>query len=177
MKTILDNAEFQQKLQKIASEIIESTDDINNTVLMGICTEGIPISLQIAEMIKEKTGVLPSCGIIDVTLYRDDLGKHATPVIKETKIPCSIDDKEIILVDDVLYTGRTTRAAMDQMIDFGRPQKIKLAVLIDRGGRELPIEANFVGQKLENINNDDEVIVKTHDVDGENSVSIIKREK
>ncbi len=177
MKKIINNNKFANLLQQISAEIIASTEDINNTILMGICTEGIPISLQIAEMIKEKTGILPACGIIDITLYRDDLDRHTTPIIKETKIPCSIDDKEIILVDDVLYTGRTTRAAMDQMIDFGRPKKIKLAVLIDRGGRELPIEANFIGQKLDDVNNDDQIIVKTQNVDGENSVSIIKREK
>lgn len=177
MIKIVDNDLFNKLLQNISSEIIATTENISNTVLMGICTEGIPLSLKIAAIIKEKTGILPACGIIDVTLYRDDLGQHATPIIKETKIPCNIDDKEIILVDDVLYTGRTTRAAIDQMMDFGRPQKIKLAVIIDRGGRELPIEANFIGQKLEDIKDKDQIIVKTQDVDGENSVSIITREQ
>jgi pyrimidine operon attenuation protein / uracil phosphoribosyltransferase len=148
-KTILEGVEITRILSRIAHEIIERNRGVENLVLIGIQTGGVYLAHRIGKKLKEIEGETLPVGELDVTLYRDDLaGKKTPPVVSVTKIPVDIKDKKVILVDDVLFTGRTIRAAMDELIDFGRPREIQLAVLIDRGHRELPIRANYIGKSL-----------------------------
>ena len=138
-------------LVRIAHEIVERNRGIEELALVGIRTRGVPIARRIARAIGEINGHQMPTGALDITLYRDDLMRHAVgpqPLVRRTEIPFSIDDKRILLVDDVLYTGRTIRAALDALIDFGRPKAIQLVVLVDRGHRELPIKADYVGKNL-----------------------------
>ncbi|RMG61290.1 MAG: bifunctional pyr operon transcriptional regulator/uracil phosphoribosyltransferase PyrR [Deltaproteobacteria bacterium] len=148
-KVIMDGKSIDRALSRIAHEILERNKGADDLIIIGICTGGIPLARIIVDKIKKIEGVEVPSGYIDITLYRDDLsriGYH--PKLKKTEIPGSIDDKTIVLVDDVLYTGRTIRAAMDALIDFGRPKAIQLAILVDRGHRELPIRADFVGRNV-----------------------------
>jgi pyrimidine operon attenuation protein/uracil phosphoribosyltransferase len=134
---------------RIAHEIVERNKGIDDLVLVGIRRRGVPLATRIAEKIKEFEGRTPTLGSLDITLYRDDLSTVAhQPVVGSTEIPVDIAGKVVVLVDDVLYTGRTVRAAMDAIIDFGRPRAIQLAVVIDRGHRELPIRADYVGKNV-----------------------------
>ncbi len=148
-KELLDAADLDRTISRIANEIIEKNKGIKEIILIGIRTRGVPLAERIAEKIMKIEKNKPPIGIVDITLYRDDLTTiAASPLVRKTEIPFNITGKCVILVDDVLYTGRTVRAAMDALIDFGRPKKIQLAVLIDRGHRELPIQADFVGKKI-----------------------------
>lgn len=148
-KLIMDSLEIQRTLRRISHEIIEKNKGTDGLVLVGIRTGGVHIARRIALYIKEIEGVDIPVGILDITLYRDDLStRKEQPVVKKTEIPFSIEDKKIILVDDVLFTGRSVRAALDGLIDFGRPGTIQLAVLIDRGHRELPVKADYVGKNI-----------------------------
>lgn len=148
-KLIMDSLEIQRTLKRISHEIIEKNKGTDGLVLVGIRTGGVHIARRIALYIKEIEGVDIPVGILDITLYRDDLStRKEQPVVKKTEIPFSIEDKKIILVDDVLFTGRSVRAALDGLIDFGRPGTIQLAVLIDRGHRELPVKADYVGKNI-----------------------------
>ncbi len=138
-------------LTRIAHEIVERNRGIEELALVGIRTRGVPIARRIAQSLREIAGHDVPTGALDITLYRDDLMRQPVgpqPVVHRTEIPFSIDDKRILLVDDVLYTGRTIRAALDALIDFGRPQSIQLIVLVDRGHRELPIKPDYVGKNL-----------------------------
>ncbi|OPY11098.1 MAG: Bifunctional protein pyrR [Syntrophus sp. PtaU1.Bin005] len=148
-KLVMDAAEIDRSLTRIAYEILEKNKGVTDLVLVGIRTGGVFLAERLQKKIFDIEGVkVPSC-ILDITMYRDDLlSAHRKPRIMKTEIPFSLDKKKAILVDDVLFTGRTIRAAMDALIDFGRPQSIQLAVLIDRGHRELPIRADFVGANL-----------------------------
>jgi len=168
---ILDSTGVNRAITRLSHEIIESNKGVANLALVGIRSGGVILSQMIAERIKEIEGVTVPVGIIDITLYRDDLsvGTHH-PTLRSTEIDFSIDDRVIVLVDDVLYTGRTVRAAMDELIDFGRPKMIKLAVLVDRGHRELPIKADFVGKNIPTSRND---VIKAK-LDEEIAVDIIK---
>ena len=144
---ILQKNDIDRMLTRITHEILEEHRGAENLGLIGIQTRGVHIARRIKNIINKIEGVKIPVGILDITLYRDDwTRKSRHPVVKATDIPFAVNDKKIILVDDVLFTGRTTRAAMDAMIDFGRPERIELAVLIDRGHRELPIMANYVGK-------------------------------
>jgi len=146
---IMDGVRMKRALSRLASEIVEDNQGAKNLYLVGIRRRGVPIAERLAEKIKELEGVAPAFGILDITLYRDDLSTvGANPIVNRTELDADIEDKNIILIDDVLYTGRTIRAALDQLMDFGRPRKVQLAVLIDRGRehRELPIQADFVGK-------------------------------
>jgi len=146
---VMDEAQMDRALSRLAHEIVESNDDLHNLVLLGIPTRGGPIALRLGGRIEEITGVKVAHGTVDATLYRDDIGiKQDQPSLKKTDIPVSIDDKVVIIVDDVLFTGRTIRAAMNALMDFGRPHCIRLAVLVDRGHRELPIKADYVGKNI-----------------------------
>jgi len=146
---IMDEQGIQRALVRIAHEIIEKNKGISDTGLVGIRTRGVPLAERIAKEIKKIEGDSLPVGILDITLYRDDLSTLAyQPILHETKIPFDINNKKIILVDDVLFTGRTVRAALDAIIDIGRPTLIQLAVLIDRGHRELPIRADYVGKNV-----------------------------
>jgi pyrimidine operon attenuation protein/uracil phosphoribosyltransferase len=149
MKTLLDGKGVERVLSRLTHEIIEKNKGAGQIVLVGIASGGIPLSQVIRGKIQVIEGVDVPTGFVDISLYRDDLARAGYQVrMKRTEIPFSIDDKKVILVDDVLYTGRTIRAAMDALIDFGRPRNIQLAVLIDRGHRELPIRADFVGRNV-----------------------------
>lgn len=146
---IMDDKKILRALNRLAMEIIERNKDLGNVVIIGIRTRGVHFAYRLAKIIKGLEDVDIPVGILDITLYRDDLSLLGPqPIVKKTEINFPIDDKDIILVDDVLFTGRTVRAAMDSIIDLGRPKTIQLAVLIDRGHRELPIRADYVGKIL-----------------------------
>ncbi|MGD8983455.1 MAG: bifunctional pyr operon transcriptional regulator/uracil phosphoribosyltransferase PyrR [Desulfobacteraceae bacterium] len=146
---ILSKDEINESIQRIAEEIVERNASMENVVLVGIRTGGAFLAKRLQKALAKLKDPEPTLGILDITLYRDDWTRIGpTPIVGKTELPSSIDDKTIILVDDVLFTGRTVRAAMDALIDFGRPKKIELAILVDRGDgdRELPIRANYVGR-------------------------------
>lgn len=169
---LLDEKGINRATTRIAHEILEKNRGAKNIILVGIKTRGFPLARRLAEKIKEIEGIDIPVGMLDITLYRDDLNKeYVDPVIHGSKIEEDINEKIIILVDDVLYTGRTVRAAMDALVDIGRPRIIQLAVLIDRGHRELPIRADYVGK---NVPTSKDEIVKVHlqEVDGDNLVVI-----
>jgi len=161
-------------LARIAHEILERSRGVEEIALVGIRTRGVPIARRLAQAIKEINGHDVPTGALDITLYRDDLMRHPVgpqPVVRRTEIPFSIDGKRILLVDDVLYTGRTIRAALDALIDFGRPQSIQLVVLVDRGHRELPIKADYVGKNLPTAASES-VQVHLTEIDGRDEVEV-----
>lgn len=148
-KIVMDATEIGRALRRISHEIIEKNKGTEDLILVGIRTGGAHIAKRLVKIVKDIEGVELLIGILDITLYRDDLStKKEQPILKKTEIPVSIAGKKIILVDDVLFTGRSIRAAMDSLMDFGRPKQIQLAVLIDRGHRELPIRPDFTGKNL-----------------------------
>jgi len=145
----MDSEGIRRALTRIAHEIVEKNKGVDNVVLVGIRTRGVPIAERLAENIEKIEGKKPPVGVLDITLYRDDLSTLAyQPIVRPTELPVDITGKIVVLVDDVLYTGRTIRAALDAIIDNGRPKTIQLAVLVDRGHRELPIRADFVGKNV-----------------------------
>ena len=151
MPEVMDGDRMSRALTRIAHEILERNRGAGELALVGIRTRGVPIARRLARALKEINGEDVPTGALDITLYRDDLMRNPVgpqPVIRRTEIPFSIDDRKILLVDDVLYTGRTIRAALDALIDFGRPRAIQLVVLVDRGHRELPIQADVVGKQV-----------------------------
>jgi len=171
----MDAAAMDRVLARLAHEIIEHHPDLEALAFIGIRTRGVPLAERLRNVIAGQAGRRVPLGSLDITLYRDDvtaMGAHA--VLRETRIPFPLDGKRIVLVDDVLYTGRTIRAALDGLNDFGRPKSIKLAVLIDRGHRELPIHADFVGKAIP-TREEDEVKVRLKEIDGEDSVRIEAR--
>ena len=150
IQTILDEADIGRILRRITYAILEEHKGAENLALIGMQTRGVYLAKRIQTRIHEIEGLKIPTGDIDITLYRDDwtrISRH--PIVQATDISFSVEDKQIVLVDDVLYTGRTTRAALDALIDFGRPERVELAVLVDRGHRELPIQANYVGKFVE----------------------------
>jgi pyrimidine operon attenuation protein/uracil phosphoribosyltransferase len=169
---IIDADGLRRIVTRIAHEIVERNKGVEDLVLIGIRRRGVPIASRLAERIGEFEGKPPVQGSLDITLYRDDLSTVAhQPVVGSTDIPVDINGKVVVLVDDVLYTGRTVRAAMDALIDFGRPRAIQLAVVIDRGHRELPIRADYVGKNVPTSKK--EVIgVKLAEIDGADAVVI-----
>lgn len=174
MKTriALDDKGIERALARIAHEILERNRGVEGLVILGIPTRGHLLALRLARYISGIEGVVPPVGAVDATLYRDDLGmKKDQPSLKKMDIPIDIDGKVVIMVDDVLFTGRTIRAAMNALMDFGRPKAIQLAALVDRGHRELPIKADYVGK---NIPTSMKEGVKVHlfETDGENAVVV-----
>ncbi len=169
---IIDADGLRRIITRIAHEIVERNKGVDDLVLIGIRRRGVPIAQRIAEKIQEFEGKVPAEGSLDITLYRDDLSTVShQPVVGGTEIPVDINGKVTVLVDDVLYTGRTVRAAMDALIDHGRPRTIQLAVVVDRGHRELPIRADFVGKNVPTSKK--EIIgVKLTETDGVDSVVI-----
>ncbi|MFQ5802682.1 MAG: bifunctional pyr operon transcriptional regulator/uracil phosphoribosyltransferase PyrR [Candidatus Methylomirabilales bacterium] len=146
---IMDAAAIQRSLTRVAHEIIEKNKGTADLVLIGLRSRGVDLARRLSQRLKEIEGGHAPVGALDITLYRDDLGKAGRhPTVRKTEIPFSIENKKVILVDDVLYTGRTTRAALDGLMDLGRPRMIQLAVLVDRGHRELPIRADYVGKNV-----------------------------
>lgn len=163
---ILDRMGIDRALSRMAHEIVERNHGVEGLVLIGIRTAGVYLSERIASGIETIEGLRVPTGIIDVTLYRDDLALgRFQPTVRRTEIPFSVDGKKVVLVDDVFFTGRTIRAAMDILIDFGRPSRIELAVLIDRGHRELPISPDFVGMKV-TTTREESVIVRIEEIEG-----------
>jgi len=172
---IMDAKTIERALTRIAHEIVEKNKGAENMAVIGIQNRGAYLAERIAKLIEKIEGVEIPVGLMDITLYRDDVQtKLEQPVVQKTEIMFDVKEKAIILVDDVLYTGRTVRAALDQIIDFGRPRHIHLAVLVDRGHRELPIRADYVGKNIPTAK-DDRVKVKIKEVDGEDSVSVVKQ--
>jgi pyrimidine operon attenuation protein/uracil phosphoribosyltransferase len=177
MPVVMDADRIGRTLTRIAHEIVErnrisESGGVVDLALVGVRTRGVPIARRIAQTLKEITGHTIPTGALDITLYRDDLMRHSVgpqPLVRRTEIPFSIDDHKILLVDDVLYTGRTTRAALDALIDFGRPKAIQLIVLVDRGHRELPIKADYVGKNLP-TSPEESVQVRLLEIDGQDEV-------
>ncbi|GGQ95403.1 bifunctional pyr operon transcriptional regulator/uracil phosphoribosyltransferase PyrR [Deinococcus ruber] len=170
--SILTADELRRALTRIAHEILERNRGAEGLALVGIHTRGIPLAARLAAKLRELEGVEIPQGRLDITLYRDDLSEIAhQPVIRETQIDFDLQSCRVILVDDVLYTGRTVRAALDALIDLGRPQSIQLAVLVDRGHRELPIRADYVGKNLPTAKSE-MVKVKLAEIDGLDAVEL-----
>ena len=171
---VMDEGKIDRTLTRMAHEILEKNRDLDSLVLVGIRTRGVPLAERLASRIREIEKVEIPVGVLDITLYRDDattVGPHA--LLKATLIHFPIDGKKIILVDDVLFTGRTIRAALDGIIDFGRPSCIQLAVLVDRGHRELPIRADYVGKNLPTAR-EESVEVHLKEEDGRDEVHIVR---
>lgn len=171
-KKILDRDDVKRMISRIAYEILEKNRGTKDTILVGIKRRGDKIAARIAEELEKIEGRRIPCGSIDITLYRDDLETVSeAPVVHTTDFDFDIQGKIVVLVDDVLYTGRTIRAALDEIVDFGRPKKIELAVLVDRGHRELPIQADFVGMKISS-GKKEIVNVLIREEDGEDGVYV-----
>ena len=169
---LMDEKAIGRAITRISHEIIERNKGIEDVVLVGIKTRGVPIADRIGKKIQQIEGASVNTGEVDITLYRDDLKKiDVDPVINGSNVQFSIDDKIVILVDDVLYTGRTVRSALDAIIDIGRPKAIQLTVLVDRGHRELPIRADYVGKNVP-TSKGEIISVKLSEIDGEDSVTI-----
>ncbi len=175
-KEVVDQVTMKRALTRITYEIIERNHSIQDIVLVGIKTRGIYIASRIAERLKQLEDIDIPVGELDITLYRDDKKENPEePELHSSVIPVSLEGKEVILIDDVLYTGRTIRAAMDAVMDFGRPRKISLAVLVDRGHRELPIRADYVGKNIP-TSRAEEILVEMQELDGQDRIMILKEE-
>ena len=174
-RTILDSRQMARVIRRMAGEILEKEGDIQGLMLVGIRTRGVPLAEALAEEIERMEGAEVPVGVLDITLYRDDLSTIAPqPVVKETHFPTTLSERAVVLCDDVLFTGRTIRAAMDALVDFGRPRAVRLAVLVDRGHRELPIQADVVGKAVQTQKHQ---LVDVHfsETDGENQVVLLER--
>lgn len=172
---LMTDQEVGRALTRIAHEIVERNKGAENLALVGIHTRGVPMAQRLAEQIERFEGVRPLVGKLDITLYRDDLTEIALqPVVKKTEVPFDVHGMRIVLCDDVLYTGRTARAALDALIDMGRPAVIQYAVLVDRGHRELPIRADYVGKNVP-TSSAEVIKVKVADVDGVDEVELLER--
>ena len=179
MPLVMDEDRIARTLARIAHEIVERSRGVEELAFVGIRTRGVPIARRLAAKVAEISGYPAPVGALDITLYRDDLMRYPVgpqPLVRSTEIPFSIDDKKILLVDDVLYTGRTIRAALDALIDFGRPQSIQLVVRVDRGHRELPIKADYVGKNLP-TSRQQSVQVRLTETDGADEVLIEGNER
>ena len=177
LRQVMSAREIDLALSRIAAEILEQHTDLDNLVLVGIRRRGVPLAEILRNKIEKLSGKKLPIGILDITFYRDDLSLVDTqPVMEGSKLNFQATGKEVILVDDVLFTGRTTRAALESMIDYGRPKRVELVVLVDRGHRELPIQADYVGKIVQTA--DDEIVeVRLNEEDGEERVVLVKRPK
>ena len=174
--TVLDARAIDRTLRRMADEIVELNNGTDGLVIVGIQRRGVQLAARIVSSIAERENATVAQGALDITLYRDDLQTVGPrPVVGQTQIPVDIEGRHIVIVDDVLHTGRTVRAALDELADFGRPRRIALAVLIDRGGRELPIQPDVVGKTVE-IAADQRVDVLVNDLDGKDAVVLTDRE-
>lgn len=174
-KEIIDADAMGRAITRIAHEILEKNKGTKDLVLIGIRTRGVPLAQRLASKIEEIEGVNIKTGILDITLYRDDLSTVSQqPIVHRTEIPFDITGKKVVLVDDVLFTGRTVRAALDALIDLGRPKQIQLAILVDRGHRELPIRADYVGKNLPTSKRE-VVDVNFEEIDGRDLVLLLEK--
>ncbi len=174
--TVLDSRALARTLRRIADEIVELFDGVDNLIFVGIQRRGVQLSDRLADILDDREQVKVPRGSLDITLYRDDLQTVGPrPVVGPTKLPWDLNGKRVLIVDDVLHTGRTVRAALDELADFGRPSRIALAVLVDRGGRELPIHADIVGKRVD-VAPTDRVDVLVSEIDGSDSVVLVRRE-
>lgn len=174
--TILDARAFDRTLRRIADEIVELNNGTDDLVIVGIQRRGVQLAARIVSLIEEREHAQVPQGALDITLYRDDLQTVGPrPLVGTTQIPVDIDGQVVVIVDDVLYTGRTIRAALDELADFGRPRRIALAVLIDRGGRELPIQPDIVGKTI-TADPSQRVDVLVHELDGKNGAVMAERD-
>jgi pyrimidine operon attenuation protein/uracil phosphoribosyltransferase len=172
---LMDAGRMARTLSRIAHEILERHPDVRRLALVGVRSRGVPLARRLAQLIEATAGARPATGALDIALYRDDFTSLAAqPITKGTDILFSIDGLTVVLVDDVLFTGRTVRAALDQLIDFGRPARIELAVLVDRGHRELPIRADYVGRVL-STSRDEAVQVLVREEDGRDEILLRRR--
>ena len=176
IKVIMTAEDMRRSLARMAHEIVERNHSLENLILVGMRTRGVPLAKKLADNIAAFEGLRVPVGALDFSLYRDDLSTVGPkPVIQKSDIGCPVDDRNVVLVDDVLYTGRTTRAALDALVDHGRPRRVQLLALIDRGHRELPIEAGFVGRTMQTTRN--EIIeVKLQETDGMEKVLLVEKE-
>jgi pyrimidine operon attenuation protein / uracil phosphoribosyltransferase len=172
---LMTATEIDRTLQRLAHEIVEKSGGTSNLALIGIRRRGVPLAKRIAQAMRGIDGVDVPVGTLDITLYRDDLSKVAAqPVLQSSDIPFAVDDKDLVVVDDVLYTGRTIRAAMNGLFDLGRPQRVSLCVLIDRGHREMPIESQYTGRFVQTSAT--EIIeVRLREIDNEERVVLVDR--
>jgi len=172
---LLDAISIERALMRVAHQIAEKNSNIKSVCLIGIKTRGVPLAERIALNIAQITGVTPAVGTLDITLYRDDLTRVAdSPIVRDPQIPFSVEGKTVVLCDDVIYTGRTIRAAMDAVMDAGRPARIQLFELIDRGHRELPIRPDFVGKNVP-TSQAEVITVRLRETDGETCVKLLER--
>jgi len=172
-KVIMTDDDVRRALTRIAHEVIEHNKGVRQLVLVGMRTRGVPLAKRLAAKLDEFEGVQVPVGELDITLYRDDIGMRTVqPLVGSTAIPTDISNKTIVLVDDVLFTGRSVRAALDALIDYGRPKAIQLAVLVDRGHRELPIRPDYVGKNVP-TSLDEDIAVRLREVDGRDGVEIV----
>jgi len=172
-KVILDKKAVDRTITRITHEILEKNEGSKGLSLIGIRTRGVYLANRIQDKMKNVEGTRLPFGVLDITLYRDDISKLKWPEVRKTEIPFDVNNMTVILVDDVLHTGRTTRAAIDAIMDLGRPKKIQLAVLVDRGERELPIHPDYAGIVCP-VNEDEEVLVRMSEIDGKEEVVIVK---
>ncbi|MDT7944000.1 MAG: bifunctional pyr operon transcriptional regulator/uracil phosphoribosyltransferase PyrR [Dehalococcoidia bacterium] len=170
----MTEADIRRALRRIAHEIIERNKGVAEVVLVGMHTRGVPLAHRLAQILREFEGQEVPAGSLDIGLHRDDLPYRGTrPTLHRSHIPVDIDHKKVILVDDVLYTGRSIRAALDALMDYGRPAQVQLAVLVDRGHRELPIRADYVGKNVP-TSRQEEVQVRLQEVDGRDEVVLVR---
>jgi pyrimidine operon attenuation protein / uracil phosphoribosyltransferase len=172
-RILLDDKAIERSINRITHEIIERNHGTKNLGLIGIRTRGVYLANRIKDKVMELESIELPLGVLDITMYRDDISKLKTPEIKKTDIRYDLNNATIILVDDVIYTGRTTRAAMDAIMDIGRPKKIQMAVLVDRGLRELPIRPDYIGM-FHTIAAEEEVMVKLRELDGKDEVVLLR---
>ena len=182
-RVLLDDDAISRTLSRIAHEIIERSDDLESVALVGIHTRGVPIAHRLRRLVEERSGVTPALGQLDITFHRDDVHvragrapRHAQPVVRDTKLDFELEGRTVVLVDDVLYTGRTIRAAIDALFEYGRPERVQLAVLADRGHRELPIRPDYVGKNLP-THRSERVNVRVAELDGADEVTITQRQE
>jgi pyrimidine operon attenuation protein/uracil phosphoribosyltransferase len=172
---ILDHEQIRRALTRIGHEIVERNRGTEGVVLVGIRTRGVPLAERLAEVIERIEGVQIPVGVLDITRYRDDLSSVAEqPIVSHTSMPMSVEGRVVVLVDDVLFTGRTARAALDAIMDLGRPARVQLAVLVDRGHRELPIRADYVGKNVPTSTRE-VIAVRLREIDGDDRVVILER--
>ena len=173
-RVVMDKRAIKRTVSRIANEILERNKGASELVIIGVRTRGVYLAERILKLIKKLEGLEPPLGTLDITLYRDDLRRKTEwPKVKKTEINFSVEDKVVILVDDVIYTGRTTRAALEEIMDFGRPSSVQLAVLVDRGHRELPIQPDYAGCTVDTLSKE-KVSVHLKENDGNDEVTVLR---